>query len=52
MGAPMTDATPNLVAWRDRMTGRPAVRAVVGPMAEFLRSRGRPVPDFVSSIKV
>ena len=30
MGAPMTDATPNLLRWRDRMTARPAVRSVVG----------------------
>jgi glutathione S-transferase len=48
MGAPMTDATPHLVAWRDRMTARPAVRAVIGPMVAFLQARGRPVPDFVS----
>ena len=50
MGAPMTDATPNLLRWRDRMTARPAVRSVVGPMAAFLLSRGRPVPDFLSSV--
>jgi glutathione S-transferase len=48
MGAPMTAATPSLVAWRDRMTARAAVRAVVNPMAAFLRSRGRPVPDFIA----
>jgi glutathione S-transferase len=48
MGAPMTAATPSLVAWRDRMTARPAVRAVVDPMAAFLRSRGRMIPDFIS----
>jgi glutathione S-transferase len=48
MGAPMIAATPNLVAWRDRMTARPAVRAVVGPMAAFLHGRGRAVPDFVT----
>ncbi|SDR43486.1 glutathione S-transferase [Rhizobiales bacterium GAS113] len=49
MRVPMTDATPNLLRWRDRMTGRPAVRAVVDPMAAFLASRGRYVPDFLSS---
>jgi glutathione S-transferase len=48
MRAPMTDATPNLLRWRDRMTRRPAVRAVVGPMAAFLSARGRPVPDFLA----
>jgi glutathione S-transferase len=50
MGAPITDATPKLLRWRDRMTARPAVRRVVGPMAAFLSSRGRPVPDFLSAV--
>jgi glutathione S-transferase len=49
MGAPMTEATPHLIAWRDRMTKRPAVRRVVGPMVEFLVAKRRPVPDFLSS---
>jgi glutathione S-transferase len=50
MGAPVTGATPRLVCWRDRVTARPAVRSVVGPMAAFLLSGGRPVPDFLSSV--
>jgi glutathione S-transferase len=50
MGAPITDATPKLLRWRDRMTARPAVRSVVGPMAAFLSSKGRPVPDFLSAV--
>jgi glutathione S-transferase len=50
MGAPMTDATPNLLRWRDRMTARPAVRSVVSRMAAFLLSRGHPVPDFLSCV--
>jgi len=50
MGAPITDVTPNLLHWRERMTARPAVRSVVGPMAAFLSSRGRPVPDFLSTV--
>jgi len=49
MGAPMTEATPKLRRWRDRVTTRPAVRSVVGPMTAFLRARGRPIPDFLSS---
>ena len=49
-GAPMTDATPNLLRWRERMTARPAVGSVVGPMAAFLSSGGRPVPDFLSAV--
>jgi glutathione S-transferase len=50
MGAPITDATPNLLRWRDRMTARPAVQRVVSPMAAFLSSRGRAVPDFLSAV--
>jgi glutathione S-transferase len=46
-GAGMTDATPRLVAWRDRVGERPAVRAVVDPMMQFLASEGRGVPAFL-----
>lgn len=48
-GAGMTDATPRLVAWRERVGQRPAVRAVVAPMMKFLASQGRPVPAFLQS---
>jgi glutathione S-transferase len=48
-GAPLTDAMPRLLAWRDRMTHRPAVRTVVGPMAKWLVSKGRPVPAFLQA---
>jgi glutathione S-transferase len=50
MGAPITAASPNLLRWRDRITNRPAVRSVVRPMMAFLKSRGRPVPDFLQDI--
>jgi glutathione S-transferase len=50
MGAPITTATPNLVRWRDRITARAAVRAVLQPMMRFLATRGRPVPDFLSDL--
>jgi len=50
MGAPMTDATPRLLQWRDRITLRPAVRQVVGPMVAFLVTHRRPIPDFLSSL--
>ncbi len=50
MGAPMTGATPNLIAWRQRMTARPVVRAVVGAMARFLLSHQRPLPDFMAEV--
>jgi len=49
MGAPMTAAATRLQRWRDRITARPAVRAVVGPMVAFLISQGRPIPDFLSA---
>ncbi len=48
-GAGMTDATPRLMAWRERVGARPAVRAAVGPMMRFLASEGRPVPAFLQS---
>jgi glutathione S-transferase len=46
-GAPVTPATPHLLAWRDRLTQRPAVRNVAGAMAAWLAGVGRPVPAFL-----
>jgi glutathione S-transferase len=48
-GALMTDATPRLQAWRERVGQRPAVREVVGSMMRFLESHSRPVPAFLQS---
>lgn len=45
-GARMTAATPRLLAWRDRVGARPAVRAVVDPMMRFLVGEGREVASF------
>jgi glutathione S-transferase len=50
-GAPMTEETPRLLAWRARMTARPAVAKVAGAMAAYLRSIARPVPDFLQALK-
>lgn len=50
MSAPMTAATPKLLAWRERMTKRPSVRQVAGAMARFLVSQGRPLPDFMRGL--
>ena len=50
MGADMTNETPNLLQWRQRVTARPAVIKVVAPMADYLRSEGRSVPAFLSPI--
>lgn len=47
MGAGMTEATPDLLRWRERITARGPVRQVVGRMARYLRSTGRPVPSFM-----
>jgi glutathione S-transferase len=47
MGAPITEATRNLVRWRDRMTQRAAVRAVLEPMVAFIASTGRVVPRYL-----
>jgi glutathione S-transferase len=47
MGAPVTEATPGLLKWRAWVTSRPAVQQVIRPMAAYLASEGRPVPEFV-----
>ncbi len=46
-GAGMSAATPRLLAWRTCVGERPAVRAVVDPMMQFLASQGRGVPAFL-----
>jgi glutathione S-transferase len=50
MGAPMTDETPRLLQWRERVGARPAVAQVAGAMAAYLVSQGRPLPDFLARI--
>jgi glutathione S-transferase len=50
MGAPMTDAHPNLLRWRDRMSARPAVRQVAGAMGRYLVSQGRKLPAFLERL--
>ena len=50
MGADMTSETPRLLQWRQRMTARPAILRVVGPMADYLRRDGRSVPAFLPPI--
>lgn len=48
--APITAATPHLLAWRERMSARPAVRGVAGAMARWLIAAGRPVPAFMAAL--
>lgn len=43
-GAPLADDMPRLIAWRDAVSRRPAVRGVIGPMAEYVRSIGLRAP--------
>jgi glutathione S-transferase len=50
MSAGMSEDTPRLLEWRDRLTVRPAVRRVVGPMVAYLASRNRAVPEFLSGL--
>jgi glutathione S-transferase len=50
MGAPMTDAHPNLRQWRDRVSARPAVRQVAGAMGRYLLSQGRKLPAFLEKL--
>ena len=49
-GALMTSATPQLLAWRERVGARPAVREVVGAMMGFLASQNRPVPPHLQGL--
>ncbi|MEO7887066.1 MAG: glutathione S-transferase family protein [Polaromonas sp.] len=49
-GAPLTPATPLLLAWRDKMSARPSVRHAVVPMAEYLLSIGWPLPAFMAAM--
>ena len=50
MGAHLTDSTPLVLAWRDRVSQRPAVRTVLRPMIDFLARNGRPVPSPISRV--
>jgi glutathione S-transferase len=49
MGAVLGQETPKLLAWRERMTSRPAVKPVVSAMASYLSSQGRPVPAWLGA---
>ncbi len=42
---PITAEHSHLLAWRERMIARPAVRTVVTAMTGYLRGEGRPVPE-------
>lgn len=46
-GALMTESTPRLLQWRNRMLQRPAVRKVIGRMGAWLKSEGRDSPPYI-----
>lgn len=50
MGAVMDADTPRLLAWRERISQRPAVRQVAGTMAAYLLSQNRPLPAFLAAL--
>lgn len=50
MGAPIGADCPRLLAWRDRMGGRPAVRKVAGAMGRYLVGEGRRLPAFLAAL--
>lgn len=50
MGAPIPADAARLIAWRDRMSERPAVRQVAGAMGRWLLGIGRPVPAFLRAL--
>jgi len=50
MTAPMDERHPRLLAWRDRMSARPAVARVAGAMGRYLLSQGRKLPPFLAKL--
>jgi glutathione S-transferase len=50
MTAPMDERHPRLLAWRDRMSARPAVAKVAGAMGRYLLSQGRKLPPFLAKV--
>jgi glutathione S-transferase len=50
MTAPMDERHPRLLAWRDRMSARPAVAKVAGAMGRYLLSQGRRLPPFLARL--
>jgi glutathione S-transferase len=50
MTAPIDERHPRLLAWRDRMSARPAVARVAGAMGRYLHSQGRQLPPFLARL--
>jgi len=47
MGAILTEETPHLITWRNRMIKRNSVQTGVIPMVNFLNKVNRPIPEFL-----
>ena len=47
LGAPLTEATPKLAAWRDAMVRRPAVLPVMRRLVTYLKANNRYIPPFL-----
>ena len=50
MGAPLTDATPKLKAWRGHMSERAAVRPVMARLVGYLNANRRFVPAHLQAV--
>ncbi len=50
MGAPVPAEATRLIAWRERMCQRAPVRDVAGAMGRWLKSIGRPIPQFMETL--
>lgn len=51
-GAVMTESTPRLLVWRNRMLQRPAIRKVIGRMGAWLKSEGRASPAYIEDAAI
>jgi len=50
LGAPMTSATPRLMAWRRTVGERAAVKATMQRLVDYLRQQARPVPPHLQHL--
>jgi|SRR5687768_9622757 glutathione S-transferase len=51
MGAPLDQSTPQLIAWRARLTARPSISAVMHALVNYLAVNGREIPAFIAHLR-
>jgi glutathione S-transferase len=51
LGAPLDGCTPNLIAWRERLTARSSIAAVMKQLVAYLVANGRSVPEFIAHLR-